>query len=103
MQRCVVNLPKLEIVICGKCLQQRLSCSQIAPRPSLRYDDLVVCHGNVIRYSMCRALQLPPNYWLRLATYNCGLTHFQIRATGSVSLFGFGDIGHLDLDQTTYH
>ena len=65
--------------------------------------DLVVCHGNVIRYSMCRALQLPPNYWLRLATYNCGLTHFQIRATGSVSLFGFGDIGHLDLDQTTYH
>ncbi len=65
--------------------------------------ELIVCHGNVIRYCMCRALQLPPTGWLRLATYNCGLTHFQIRSSGSVSMFGFGDIGHLDLDQTTYH
>ena len=52
---------------------------------------------------MCRALQLPPTGWLRLATYNCGLSRFQIRPTGSVSMLGFGDIGHLDLDQTTYH
>ena len=50
-----------------------------------------------------RALQLPPGGWLRLATYNCGLSHFQIRNSGSVSMFGFGDIGHLDLDKTTYH
>jgi hypothetical protein len=49
------------------------------------------------------ALQLPPEGWLRLATFNCGLTHLAIRATGSVSLWGFGDVGHLDLDKTTYH
>lgn len=34
--------------------------------------DLVVCHGNVIRYFTLRALQLPPGRWLKLATYNCG-------------------------------
>jgi serine/threonine-protein phosphatase PGAM5 len=50
--------------------------------------ELVVCHGNVIRYFMCRALQLPPTGWLRLATYNCGLSHFQIRPSGSVSMLG---------------
>jgi serine/threonine-protein phosphatase PGAM5 len=77
------------------------------PPPSYEDDEdtyeLIVCHGNVIRYFMCRALQLPPTGWLRLATYNCGLSRFQIRPTGSVSMLGFGDIGHLDLDQTTYH
>ena len=78
------------------------------PAPPSYEDDedtyeLVVCHGNVIRYFMCRALQLPPGGWLRLATYNCGLSHFQIRNSGSVSMFGFGDRGHLDLDKVTYH
>ena len=31
------------------------------------------------------------------------MTHLVIRPTGSVSLFGFGDVGHLDLNEVTYH
>jgi serine/threonine-protein phosphatase PGAM5 len=33
--------------------------------------EIVVCHGNVIRFFMMRALQLPPEAWLRLCTFNC--------------------------------
>lgn len=29
--------------------------------------ELLVCHGNVIRYFTMRALQLPANAWLRLS------------------------------------
>jgi hypothetical protein len=29
--------------------------------------DILVCHGNVIRYCLCRALQLDPAAWLRYA------------------------------------
>ena len=50
-----------------------------------------------------RALQMPAGAWLNLATYNCGLTHFVIRPSGSVSVYGFGDIGYLPLDKVTYH
>lgn len=74
--------------------------------PSYEGDDtyeLVVCHGNVIRYFVCRALQFPPEAWIHFATYNCGLTHIAIRSSGVVSLLGFGDIGHLNLEQVTYH
>ena len=28
--------------------------------------DVLVCHGNVIRYFVCRALQLDPRAWLRM-------------------------------------
>ena len=49
--------------------------------------DVIVCHGNVIRYFTCRALQLPPEGWLKLATFNCGMTHLAIRSHGSVSLW----------------
>lgn len=35
--------------------------------------ELVVCHGNVIRYWCMRALQLEPQAWLRLSHANCGV------------------------------
>jgi len=57
--------------------------------------DVVVCHGNVIRYMAMRAVQLPPEAWLRLCTFNCSITYVIVRPSGSVSLRTLGDIGHL--------
>lgn len=56
---------------------------------------LLVCHGNVIRSFVCRALQFPVEAWLRLCTDHCGITEFRIQADGKVSLRRFGDSGHL--------
>ena len=50
--------------------------------------DILVCHGNVIRYFVLRALQLPPEAWLRLGCFNGSITHLTIRPGGSVSLRG---------------
>ncbi|MGK3735575.1 MAG: serine/threonine-protein phosphatase PGAM5 [Bacillariaceae sp.] len=47
--------------------------------------EIIVCHANVIRYFLCRALQIPPEAWLRLCTFNCSLTYLTIRPTGTVS------------------
>lgn len=47
--------------------------------------EIIVCHANVIRYFFCRALQIPPETWLRLCTFNCSLTYLTIRPTGTVS------------------
>lgn len=47
--------------------------------------EVIVCHANVIRYFLCRALQIPPEAWLRLCTFNCSLTYLTIRPTGTVS------------------
>lgn len=73
-------------------------------RPSQTEDsyDLLVCHGNVIRYFVCRALQFPPEGWLRMSTGNCGLTWLTIRPNGNVSLRGFGDTGHLPPELVTF-
>ena len=47
--------------------------------------EIIVCHANVIRYFLCRALQIPPEAWLRLCTFNCSLTYLTIRpAAGGV-------------------
>ena len=36
--------------------------------------EIIVGHGNVIRYFFCRALQLPPEVWLRFSTFNCSIS-----------------------------
>jgi serine/threonine-protein phosphatase PGAM5 len=64
--------------------------------------EIVVCHANVIRYFLCRALQLPPEAWLRYCPFNCSLTYMTIRPTGTVSCRMLGDIGHLPYDQSTF-
>eukprot|EP00796_Vickermania_ingenoplastis_P008106 gene8106-5642_t len=63
--------------------------------------DVLVVHSNMIRYLLLRALQLPPEAWLRLSTSHCSLTSLKMRENGSVSLQAYGSCGHLPPDQIT--
>ena len=64
--------------------------------------DIIVCHANVIRFLFLRALQLPPETWLRLCTMNCSLTYLTISPSGHVAARLLGDVGHLKPDQITF-
>ena len=75
--------------------------AEVRDRPKHEFE-VIVCHANVIRYFLCRALQIPPEAWLRLCTFNCSLTYLTIRPTGSVSCRMLGDIGHLPYDKSTF-
>ena len=63
--------------------------------------EVFVCHANVIRYFVCRALQLPPEAWLRMSLYHASVTEFTIRPSGNVSVRAVGDAGHLPLAMLT--
>jgi serine/threonine-protein phosphatase PGAM5 len=64
--------------------------------------EIIVCHGNVIRYFFTRALQIPPEAWLRMSTFNCSLTYILIKPNGNCSARMMGDIGHLGLAHSTF-
>lgn len=64
--------------------------------------EVIVGHGNVIRYFTCRALQLPPEAWLRMSVFNCSLTYIQIQPNGYVSVRLLGDTGHLGYEDTSF-
>ena len=65
--------------------------------------DIVVCHSNVIRYFVCRALQIPKEAWIRIAIPHCSITMLAIGPTGYVSLKCLGDSGFLPVDMVTTH
>ncbi|MDB4938611.1 MAG: putative phosphoglycerate mutase [Labilithrix sp.] len=57
--------------------------------------ELVVCHGNLIRYLMCRALHTPVSKWLRMTTSHCGLTRVIVRDSGAVRVVSYNETSHL--------
>ncbi|VDO19736.1 unnamed protein product [Heligmosomoides polygyrus] len=72
--------------------------------PSQKEDsyEIIVCHANVIRYFVCRALQFPPEGWLRMSLGNCSITWLVVRPSGRVSLRSLGDIGHLPPSKVSF-
>ncbi|KAL8562585.1 hypothetical protein ACOMHN_045849 [Nucella lapillus] len=64
--------------------------------------EIIVCHANVIRYFVCRAMQFPPEAWLRISLAHTGLTHVVIRPSGRVVLKSLGNSGHLPPTKVTY-
>ncbi|XP_036383045.1 serine/threonine-protein phosphatase PGAM5, mitochondrial [Megalops cyprinoides] len=63
--------------------------------------EIIVCHANVIRYFVCRALQFPPEGWLRLGLNNGSITWLTVRPNGRVALRTLGDSGFMPPDKLT--
>ncbi|XP_067014759.1 serine/threonine-protein phosphatase PGAM5, mitochondrial isoform X2 [Anabrus simplex] len=57
--------------------------------------EILVCHANVIRYFVCRALQFPAEGWLRFTLNHCSITWVSILPSGRVTVRAMGDAGHL--------
>ena len=57
--------------------------------------EVLVCHGNVIRYFVTRVLDVDPLSWLGMSIGNCSLTVVRINSDGTMKLLSFGDLGHI--------
>lgn len=64
-------------------------------------SELIVCHGNLIRYLLCRALDVPVERWVRMTTNHCGITRVLIRDTGAVRVVSYNETSHLPLALVT--
>lgn len=67
----------------------------LAPSPAADRHDLVVCHGNVIRWFVTRALKVDPHAWLGMSIANCSLTVITVKPDGVMKVLSFSDSGHL--------
>jgi len=72
------------------------------PSPAGDRHELLVCHGNVIRWLWCRALGVDTAAWLGMAVANCSITVIQVKPDGACKLYVFGDAAHLPIALQTY-
>ncbi len=64
-------------------------------------NDIIVCHGNVIRYFVTKVLSVETKVWLQMTIGNCSLTIVRISPEGSMKLVSFNDLGHIPSNMQT--
>jgi serine/threonine-protein phosphatase PGAM5 len=89
-----------DLLACAEQLEEAFPVF-FAPSPDADRHDIVVCHGNVIRYFVTRVLKVDTLAWLGMSIGNCSLTVVKINADGSMKLLSYGDVGHLPPNLTT--
>ena len=57
--------------------------------------ELLVCHANVIRYLVIRAMGVDSKAWLAMSIGHASITRIRISANGSIRVIAVGDVGHL--------
>jgi broad specificity phosphatase PhoE len=63
--------------------------------PDRDRSEVVVAHGNVIRYLACRALGVDPLAWNGFGITHTGLTTILVRPDGRMKVLSYNDVGHL--------
>lgn len=63
--------------------------------------DLLVCHGNVIRYLVTRALGVDTAAWLEMSVGHASVTRIRIEPDGRYKVIAVGDVGHIPMNLRT--
>jgi serine/threonine-protein phosphatase PGAM5 len=72
------------------------------PSPQADERDVLVCHGNVIRWLTCRALGADTKSWRAMEIANASITVIAVRADGSTRLVTYSEVGYLPLEDQTW-
>jgi serine/threonine-protein phosphatase PGAM5 len=65
------------------------------PATTADRNDLIVAHGNVIRYLVTKALGVDTRAWLGFSVAHASLTVIRVRADGTMTVVTVGDVGHI--------
>jgi serine/threonine-protein phosphatase PGAM5 len=90
-----------EIALCESNLQAAWA-KYVRPSPDADAHDVLVCHGNVIRWFVSKALGMDTKRWSAMDIGNASLTVIAVRADGSTKLILYSDVGHIPVDKQTW-
>lgn len=69
--------------------------------PAQDMHEVIVSHGNLIRYLVCRALRVDTNAWRHMRPYHCGISRFVINKMHGAVMISFNEMGHIPRDLWT--
>lgn len=72
------------------------------PTPESDTYDVLVCHGNVIRWLTCKAMGGDVLNWRRLTIGNCSITAFAVSPEGRITLAAYSDTGHIPPEKQSW-
>jgi serine/threonine-protein phosphatase PGAM5 len=109
LAECTPPTRRTEIMADGKpeefaaCKAQldRLFAEYFKPASGAERTELFVCHGNVTRYLVTRALGVDTDAWLEMSVGHASITRIRVEADGRFKVISVGDVGHLPTTMLT--
>jgi serine/threonine-protein phosphatase PGAM5 len=74
----------------------------VVPATDADRHDVLVCHANIIRYFVTRALGIDTRLFTSFALANASLTMLRVRGDGTVQVVAVGDAGHVPPNLQSY-
>lgn len=97
----VMAKEKPEDAAACKARLDRVFATYFRPAQGAARTDLFVCHGNVIRYLVTRALGVDSAAWLEMSVGHASLTRIRVEADGRFKVIAVGDVGHVPANLRT--
>jgi serine/threonine-protein phosphatase PGAM5 len=72
------------------------------PTPGRDTYDVLVCHGNVIRWTLMRALGAVTKHWSDQDFGYGSLSIIAVRPEGSIRLVMYSDVGHIPVEKQSW-
>ncbi|MFL6593266.1 MAG: histidine phosphatase family protein [Luteimonas sp.] len=94
----IVAGEKSEALAACKARLDRVFARFFKPASGHEQTDLLICHGNVIRYLVTRALGVDPSAWLEMSVGHASITRIRVEADGRFKVLSVGDVGHIPPD-----
>jgi len=79
----------------GKQRGERAFIKYVRPTRYRQRTEILISHGNLIRYFACRALGIAPESWSSLGTSHCGITQLRTAPQNAVRIICYNETGHL--------
>ncbi|HZF15000.1 MAG TPA: histidine phosphatase family protein [Steroidobacteraceae bacterium] len=83
-----------EQAACAQRLDEAFAAVFVPKRTATR-NDLIVAHGNVIRYFVMKALKADTRLWPAMSVAHASLTVIRVKGDGTMSVLAIGDVGHI--------
>jgi serine/threonine-protein phosphatase PGAM5 len=66
--------------------------------------EILVCHGNVIRYLVAKAMDAHPEAWVKMDIQQCGISVVELKSKGThkMQVISHNDIGHIPKKHRTF-
>ena len=59
----------------------------------------LICHGNIIRYFICKALNVPVEAWTKFEIFECSITIVKVKPNNLCIVQSFAEIGHIPIQK----
>ena len=105
LRECLLPIPSLsnvplEVQKAGEQHATAAFAKYMRPAEQKEEIEIVVSHGNLIRYLIARALG-QADRWIRFRTLNCGISEVHVESDG-IWVVSYNDVGHLPAHLVTY-